>query len=233
MGLKVRRSWDRLIFNMGIPILVRRYLYTDTSPGLDKADDNLQTSFSNAFPEFGNLDQNIIELCSWWSFFFISQSCCRHWLGAEQSINHSLYQWWQGLPRLNGFHGPQNNKSGIMTAILFEYIHLHAEVSYVAWWAWRQSKTEHTSLLYVYEYICQMLYHYPTEWSFLLWRHTVWSEVSMTLLAPAVSDFDRWQSSWGHHGAHLGPVVPRWAPCWPMNLAIIQGCTWQVPRYNV
>ena len=25
----------------------------------------------------------------------------------------------------------------------------------------------------------------------------------------------RWQSSWGQHGAHLGPVGPRWAPCQP------------------
>ena len=25
----------------------------------------------------------------------------------------------------------------------------------------------------------------------------------------------RWQSSWGQHGAHLGPVGYRWAPCWP------------------
>ena len=25
----------------------------------------------------------------------------------------------------------------------------------------------------------------------------------------------RSQSSWGQHGAHLGPVGPRWAPCWP------------------
>ena len=25
----------------------------------------------------------------------------------------------------------------------------------------------------------------------------------------------RWQSSWGQYGAHLGPVGPRWAPCWP------------------
>ena len=25
----------------------------------------------------------------------------------------------------------------------------------------------------------------------------------------------RLQSSWGQHGAHLGPVGPRWAPCWP------------------
>ena len=25
----------------------------------------------------------------------------------------------------------------------------------------------------------------------------------------------RWQSSWGQHVAHLGPVGPRWAPCWP------------------
>ena len=30
--LKIRRSWDRLIFNMGIPILVRRHLYTETTP---------------------------------------------------------------------------------------------------------------------------------------------------------------------------------------------------------
>ena len=27
--LKIRRSWDRLIFNMGIPILVRQYLYIE------------------------------------------------------------------------------------------------------------------------------------------------------------------------------------------------------------
>ena len=25
----------------------------------------------------------------------------------------------------------------------------------------------------------------------------------------------RQQSSWGQHGTHLGPVGPRWAPCWP------------------
>ena len=30
--LKIRRSRDRLIFNMGIPILVRRCLYTETGP---------------------------------------------------------------------------------------------------------------------------------------------------------------------------------------------------------
>ena len=30
--LKIRRSWDHLIFNMGIPILVRRYLYIETGP---------------------------------------------------------------------------------------------------------------------------------------------------------------------------------------------------------
>ena len=33
------------------------------------------------------------------------------------------------------------------------------------------------------------------------------------------SDFlwSRWRgkSSWGQYGAHLGPVGPRWAPCWP------------------
>ena len=30
--LKIRRSWDRLIFKMGIPILVRRRLYIETGP---------------------------------------------------------------------------------------------------------------------------------------------------------------------------------------------------------
>ena len=31
---KIRRSWDRLIFNTGIPVLVRRHLYTETAPGI-------------------------------------------------------------------------------------------------------------------------------------------------------------------------------------------------------
>ena len=30
--LKIRRSPDRLIFNMGIPILVRRHIYVETVP---------------------------------------------------------------------------------------------------------------------------------------------------------------------------------------------------------
>ena len=33
----------------------------------------------------------------------------------------------------------------------------------------------------------------------------------------------RKQSSWGQHGAHLGPVGPRWAPCWPHE-PCYQGC---------
>ena len=27
--------------------------------------------------------------------------------------------------------------------------------------------------------------------------------------------FPRLQSLWGQHGAYLGPVGPRWVPCWP------------------
>ena len=34
--LKIKRSWDRLIFNMGIPLLARRYLYIETDPWLIK-----------------------------------------------------------------------------------------------------------------------------------------------------------------------------------------------------
>ena len=32
--LKIRQSQDRLIFNMGIHILVRRHLYIETAPGV-------------------------------------------------------------------------------------------------------------------------------------------------------------------------------------------------------
>ena len=31
------------------------------------------------------------------------------------------------------------------------------------------------------------------------------------------------QSTWGQHGAHLGPVGRRWAPCWPHE-PCYQGC---------
>ena len=30
--LKMRRSWERIIFNMGIPILVRRHIYIEMAP---------------------------------------------------------------------------------------------------------------------------------------------------------------------------------------------------------
>ena len=30
-----------------------------------------------------------------------------------------------------------------------------------------------------------------------------------------------YQDSWGHHGAHLGPIGPRGAPCWPHELCYL------------
>ena len=39
----------------------------------------------------------------------------------------------------------------------------------------------------------------------------------------------RSQSSWGQHGAHPGPVGPRWPPCWPMNLATRELCASGAP----
>ena len=32
---------------------------------------------------------------------------------------------------------------------------------------------------------------------------------------PIYLHLPRYQSSWDQHGAHLGHVGPRWAPCWP------------------
>ena len=34
-------------------------------------------------------------------------------------------------------------------------------------------------------------------------------------LKASTGGLPRWHSSWGQHGAHLGPVGPRLAPCWP------------------
>ena len=34
------------------------------------------------------------------------------------------------------------------------------------------------------------------------------------------------QGSYGQHGAHLGPVVPRWVPCRPHDPCYLGMCTW-------
>ena len=41
----------------------------------------------------------------------------------------------------------------------------------------------------------------------------------------------RKQSSWGQHGAHLGPVGPRWTPCWPHEPRYQGSC--QFPGLNI
>ena len=42
---------------------------------------------------------------------------------------------------------------------------------------------------------------------------------TVTVQTKSSSDAKIWnpreQSTWGQHGAHLGPFGPRWAPCWP------------------
>ena len=42
-------------------------------------------------------------------------------------------------------------------------------------------------------------------------------------------------SSWGQHGAHLGPTGPRWAPCWPhklccLGLVQVKVCCLSLPK---
>ena len=53
----------------------------------------------------------------------------------------------------------------------------------------------------------------------------------------------RFQGSWSQHGAHLGPVGPSWAPCWPhkpLPVKFLLVCMWQnqswlrtMPSYDV
>ena len=56
--------------------------------------------------------------------------------------------------------------------------------------------------------------------------------ISSKLAVDILNHHPRQQSSWGQHGAHLGPVGPRWAPCWPhepcyRGLSEIQLYSWQ------
>ena len=52
------------------------------------------------------------------------------------------------------------------------------------------------------------IWNYLTKFSSLTAR-------KISVQAARGTSLPRQQGSWGQHGAHLGPVVPRWAPCWP------------------
>ena len=42
---------------------------------------------------------------------------------------------------------------------------------------------------------------------------------------------NRWQGSCGQHGAHMGPVGPSWAPCWPHKLLSVKIRKPSISRY--
>ena len=46
----------------------------------------------------------------------------------------------------------------------------------------------------------------------LLWLIQIWYMISPVY---SLYKYSHIASSCGQHGAHLGPVGPRWAPCWP------------------
>ena len=47
----------------------------------------------------------------------------------------------------------------------------------------------------------------------------------VSYICSAPQELPRLQGSWGQHGTHLGPVGPRWAPCWPHELCYQGICT--------
>ena len=61
-------------------------------------------------------------------------------------------------------------------------------------------------------------------------------EVLQSCTTPSIL---REQRSWGQHGAHLGPVGPRWAPCWPYEpcyqgiFYLLGFCTWYMVLMQV
>ena len=87
--LKIRWSWDRLIFEMGIPILARRHLYIEMAPqacslfthwtnwGRNKMSAILQLPFSN---EFSWINMYEFRLRIHWSLFLrLEWTKLRHW----------------------------------------------------------------------------------------------------------------------------------------------------------
>ena len=66
--LKIRRSQDCLIFNMVIPILVRRHLYTETVPWFIEGS-------AKIFSKTLNMEQSSLSK-TWYLNFMVSTICC-------------------------------------------------------------------------------------------------------------------------------------------------------------
>ena len=69
-------------------------------------------------------------------------------------------------------------------------------------------------------------FKWPLIWWWEWWRSCGYDIWCLPCMAPGVAGrrhaatgiflgLPRQQSSWGQHGAHLGLVSSRWAPCWP------------------
>ena len=61
--LKIRRSQDRLIFNMGIPILVRRHFYIEKAPWIDTSSCRF---FLNPKKKYRFITQGMRQKLLWW-----------------------------------------------------------------------------------------------------------------------------------------------------------------------
>ena len=69
--------------------------------------------------------------------------------------------------------------------------------------------------------LCCIQYHVTLVYDMM--RLSYW-QFSMTLQKESTDNaIPDSKSSWGQHGTHLGPVGPRWAPCWPYE-PCYQGC---------
>ena len=89
--LKIRRSWDRLIFNMGIAILVRRHFYIETAPRCRVATNLARLPLRMKKFYFWLRFHGIL-------FLRVQLMMIRHWfkqwLGAEWATSHYLNQCW-------------------------------------------------------------------------------------------------------------------------------------------
>ena len=99
--LKIRRSWDRLIFNMVIPILVRRHLYIEMALGwllhFKVTFAVFSTQLSLTISQFsGKFSQpQLLMTAKWINDSMVSQGCLGTWLEWDVSLIAGVVMWMQ------------------------------------------------------------------------------------------------------------------------------------------
>ena len=122
--LKIRRSRDHLIFNMGIPILVRRHLYIETDPRWSEIKSQHNKFFIQSelwvrthHPN-GCLSPNMVRP---WCFIIISNIYGPHRI-SDLDWGQYLICWWPGTASHQNMTDMLMNKKGTEISLFLFFI---------------------------------------------------------------------------------------------------------------